>query len=226
MHEDNKEAILATVSRQRKEAMATGAITCTCGRPPVPVIDMFRCYYCGVYHCPACAPSHFGGERGRLPGEQILMRINLLSDGDIILLPDGTIAALRDVISMRSTHAVTAGGERVDIDLDDRFGMVRLIETAAETSAARMAHIVEMLGKDRVPPLTHKGWEMPPPPKCDCGEHAIPTAYLDEGWHMYWWCKKCDDMVQDDGIDWPFSEHQKARPEDMLRVGFQDVETG
>jgi hypothetical protein len=50
----------ATVVRaQVKEIKATGCITCGCGHN-VPLRFMYKCLYCGEYHCKPCAEVHFG----------------------------------------------------------------------------------------------------------------------------------------------------------------------
>jgi len=45
--------------QQGLEAIKTEKITCICGSP-YDVFYMFRCYYCGLWLCPACAREHFG----------------------------------------------------------------------------------------------------------------------------------------------------------------------
>lgn len=33
--------------------------TCVCGET-VPVLEMYRCFGCGIYFCARCAAKHFG----------------------------------------------------------------------------------------------------------------------------------------------------------------------
>jgi len=49
--------------RQLSKAGWAGMVDCdACGKE-VEVQFGFRCYYCGFFYCPACAPDHFGQTR-------------------------------------------------------------------------------------------------------------------------------------------------------------------
>lgn len=51
------------IIRQQKEihvqAPKIVRVTCDCGKRP-DIRCAFRCYYCGIYFCKACAGKHFG----------------------------------------------------------------------------------------------------------------------------------------------------------------------
>lgn len=77
-----KETLFKTSQRQLREVTRiqnsastiygdrhTGDILCICQRR-VPIINMFRCYHCGLWLCPICAKEHFG-ERKNVPGHKV-----------------------------------------------------------------------------------------------------------------------------------------------------------
>ena len=47
--------------RQCTAIIENKSVPCSCGSS-VPVIHMFRCYFCGVWFCRCCAGDHFGSE--------------------------------------------------------------------------------------------------------------------------------------------------------------------
>lgn len=66
-----------TVASQLLEILRSvpedACITCGgCGRR-VRFRSLYRCYYCGVWFCEACAPGHFGGKRPEraIPADQV-----------------------------------------------------------------------------------------------------------------------------------------------------------
>jgi hypothetical protein len=54
------DAHVTRVRAAQTDARAGRLIACgDCGRR-LRLLDLFRCYHCGAYICPACAPGHFG----------------------------------------------------------------------------------------------------------------------------------------------------------------------
>ena len=46
-------------NNQEIEANITGKITCICDFT-YSLIELYRCYHCGLWLCPVCAKKHFG----------------------------------------------------------------------------------------------------------------------------------------------------------------------
>ncbi len=77
-------------------------------------------------------------------------------------------------------------------------------------------------------------WRFSPPKVCthyvfgtttDEVEKEVPmvaTAYLEEGWCLFWACPECQEGGDEDGgeIDWPFLPTEYAKPEDLEWLGF------
>jgi hypothetical protein len=52
------------VSRDQFMAAFKGEpVTCSCRKVTVPSYKLYKCYYCGVFHCDKCAAEHFGQTR-------------------------------------------------------------------------------------------------------------------------------------------------------------------
>jgi len=51
-----------TVAFQYAQAKNGVPIRCLCGRK-IPIVNMFRCLYCGVWMYQTCAEVHFGKSR-------------------------------------------------------------------------------------------------------------------------------------------------------------------
>lgn len=48
-----------TLFMQHKQMAQHALVQCVCGRRKT-IMQMFKCYYCGLVFCPVCAPEHFG----------------------------------------------------------------------------------------------------------------------------------------------------------------------
>lgn len=55
-----RDHLRSTIRQQLVEIQTTHAVTCSCGRGPLSVGNVWRCYFCGVWFCRKCAKAHFG----------------------------------------------------------------------------------------------------------------------------------------------------------------------
>jgi len=75
-------------------------------------------------------------------------------------------------------------------------------------------------------PTLKVGWTLGEPPVCSCGRTSSgPTAYLDEGWCLFWGCEYCGPAMNSDNneieIAWPFGKDDMATPFDLEAIGFE-----
>ena len=55
---EERDRLRGIVFRQCREIGVDAMVTCQCGHA-LPLIHVFRCFYCGVWLCRACAKDHF-----------------------------------------------------------------------------------------------------------------------------------------------------------------------
>jgi hypothetical protein len=92
---------LRTSHKQLRQASRYGIVECPCGVAG-KTHYLYRCLYCGVFHCRACAEKHFGKTRSEWVAEQ------KAKEGGAVVTPNPGSESEKSGESLRPTLSCSA----------------------------------------------------------------------------------------------------------------------
>ena len=94
-------------------------------------------------------------------------------------------------------------------DIEQRDERIKALQRACVDKGRGIDHVGRCLQQAlaelaRRPPPVKPGWELSPPPECDCGDAMKPYAnHIGDGWITWWECDCGEDLQTE--IIWPFA---------------------